>query len=302
MPARLYFSNSLDALVGRLIQGLSSSDPFETPSIATPTPALRGWLQIRLADRLGIAANFAFPQLEKLLWQRLAELDHFRNAPDRQPARLLEAMNFQGLILTWLRKNPPKALQHYLQPDEAEPYDEARRLCQLAGRLAGLFREYEYSRVSEGGFRGLTETWSRGETCFEQYLRGPKFSPDQKEKVRELEAWQREIYQALFREKGLRDRWGEATGVYRYTLPQYAERVLSQKRTPGDAGGKSPVFHLFGLSNISPFHRALIHRLADAKSLAGDAARFEIYARRLMARTAGARMSPCCIAPSRTGS
>ncbi len=278
MPARLYFSNSLDALVDRLIRGLDGADPFVAPSIATPTPALRGWLQIRLAERLGIAANIDFPHLEKLLWDRLAQLDLFRDVEERQPARLLDAMSFQGLILTWLRKTPPAALQRYLSPEDAEPYDEARRLCQLAGRLAALFREYEYSRVSEGGFRGLAETWSRGEACFEQYLRGAKFSARQREQIRELEAWQREIYQALFREKGLRDQWGEASGVYRYTLPQYAERVLSQQRAPGKAHGDSRVFHLFGLSNISPFHRALIHRLADAEKLGSDAALFEIYA------------------------
>ena len=284
MPSRLYFSNSLDALAERLIQGLGGNDPFNPPDIATPSSALRGWLQIRMAEKLGIAANLKFPHLEKLLWNRLAELDHFRNAEDRQPARLLDTLNFQGMILTWLSsQGGPAALKHYLKPEDGEPYDEARRLCQLSGRLASLFREYEYSRVSEGGFKGLAETWSRGENCFDQYHRGPKFSSSQRNQVRKLEEWQREIYQALFREGGLRDRWGEASGVYRYTLPQYAEMVLNQTRTPqaplrGVGGESVPTFHLFGLSHISPFHRALIYRLGDEKLLGNKTADFEIYA------------------------
>src|SRR3954464_13193113 len=138
MPARLYFSNSLEALADRLIAGLEGGDPFETPAIAVPTPALRGWLQTRIALKTGIAANIGFELLESLLWQRLGELDRFRDVPERQPGRLLDATNFQGLILAQLRDNPPPLLRDYLSDAGAdpEPYDHARRLCQLSGRLA----------------------------------------------------------------------------------------------------------------------------------------------------------------------
>ena len=103
MPSRLYFSNSLAALADRLIAGLDGADPLEAPVIAMPTPALRGWLQTRIAEKNGIAANLDFQLLESLLWQRLAGLDPKREAPDRQPARLLDATGFQGLILDQLR-------------------------------------------------------------------------------------------------------------------------------------------------------------------------------------------------------
>ena len=54
MSSRLHFSNSLDALAEQLVENLDGTgDPFDAPVIATPTPALRGWLQIQLAEKLG---------------------------------------------------------------------------------------------------------------------------------------------------------------------------------------------------------------------------------------------------------
>jgi exonuclease V gamma subunit len=155
VPARLHFSNSLDALAERLRKNLDreSRDPFMTQSIATPASALRDWLKVRLAESAGVAAGLSFPHLENLLWERLAERDRHRDAADRQPARQLDSFGFQGLVLARLRHKPPEDVRHYLESSEAE--DSARRECQLAGRLASLFREYEYNRVAEHGFAGV---------------------------------------------------------------------------------------------------------------------------------------------------
>ncbi|HLU70241.1 MAG TPA: exodeoxyribonuclease V subunit gamma, partial [Fibrobacteria bacterium] len=286
MPATLHFSNSLDTLADRLIENIQApdADPFATTAIATPASALRDWLKVRIAEKTGIAANIAFPPLENLLWDRLAERDRFRenpDEPDRLPARLLDSFSFQGLVLSRLRRDPPAALRAYLT--SPHPEDAARRACQLAGQLASLFREYEYNRVAEPGYAGLTESWMKGEPSFARHLvRGHR--PDATDgrmpvthltDVQALEEWQLDIYHSLFERGGLRDRWGEAVKTYRYTLPQYAHMALEKPVAPPDAGR---VYHLFGLSNISPFHRDLIGQLADAEKLGEGAARFVIYA------------------------
>lgn len=280
MPATLHFSNSLDALADRLIGNLETvgTDPFETVSIATPASAVRDWLKVRIAEKQGVAANLAFPPLENMLWERLAERDRFRenpDDPDRLPARLLDSFSFQGLVLSRLRRDPPAPLRDYLA--SAQPEDAARRLCQMAGQLASLFREYEYNRVAERGFAGLAESWMKGEPNFERHLlRGDApGARAQLAEVRALEGWQMDIYRSLFERGGLRDQWGEAVKTYRYTLPQYAHMALGNPCVPTDAGR---VYHLFGLSNISPFHRDLIGQLADEEKLGVGAARFEIYA------------------------
>jgi exonuclease V gamma subunit len=280
MPARLYFSNSLEILADHLIRNLADEggDPFRAPALATPASSLRDWLKVRLAEKNGIAANIAFPHLENLLWDRLAERDKLRNVANRQPARLLDSFSFQGLVLAQLRRSPPPELAGYLRSED--PTDAARRLSQIAGRLAALFREYEYSRVAENGYRGLAESWNQGEACFGNgLLRGAKNHParERLQEAQELEAWEMDVYRGVFLEgDGLRDQWGEASGVYRYTLPQYAEKALQNPVVPAEP--ELPVYHLFGLSNISPFHRNLIGRLADTEKLGRGAATFEIYA------------------------
>jgi exonuclease V gamma subunit len=282
MPATLHFSNALEALADRLIENIRAQgqDPFVTASIATPASAMRDWLKVRVAEKMSIAVNIAFPHLENLLWERLAERDPGREVAGRQPARLLDTFSFQGLVLARLRRDPPVALRAYLAT--AQPEDAARRLCQLAGQLASLFREYEYNRVSEGGYAGLAKSWMQGDPSFERHLlRGSASHPARAHlaEVRALEAWQMDIYESLFRTGGLRDEWGESAKLYRYTLPQYAQMVLeSNPVAPVDPGSAQPTYHLFGLSNISPFHRDLIGQLADSSKLGAGAARFEIYA------------------------
>ncbi len=278
MSAQLYFSNSPAVLLDKLSQNLEWTDPFQSPRIATPTPAMKRWVQMRLAEKRGIVANVDFLHLERTLWQRLETLDLEHVVEGRKPARLLDEQGLQLLILGLLRSDPPPEAREYLErsPEAPQGLFYARRLCQLSHKLAGFFREYEYSRVQEHGHKGLAHLWMRGQDCFGEYLDGkvPKATRDQLES---LERWQKKIYHALFRVGGLRDSLGEKLGQYRYTLPQYAEMVLGQPRKPADPERKPPGYHLFGLSQISPFHRSLIRRLADKDALRGRQARFFIY-------------------------
>jgi exodeoxyribonuclease V gamma subunit len=288
MSAHLYFSNSPSVLLDKLSQNLEWSDPFRSPHIATPTPAMKRWVQMRLAEKRGIVANVDFNQLERTLWQRLEALDLEHVVEGRKPARILDEQGLQLLILGVLRSDPPPEAREYLdrgkKDGSARDILYARRLCQLSRKLAGFFREYEYSRVREHGHRGLAHLWMNGEDCFSGYL-GAEAPKHVRDALETLERWQKKIYHDLFRVGGLRDALGEKLGQYRYTLPQYAEMVLGQARpsSPGSKGSaelpdrEPPSYHLFGLSQISPFHRSLIQRLADKVCLRGRHARFYIY-------------------------
>jgi exodeoxyribonuclease V gamma subunit len=279
MSAQLYFSNSPAVLLDKLSRNLEWSDPFLPPHIATPTPAMKRWVQMRLSEKRGIVANVDFLQLERTLWQRLEALDLEHVVTFRKPARILDEQGLQLMILGLLRSDPPKEAKEYLEragtgSDREKLY--SLRLCQLSRRLAGFFREYEYSRVQEHGHKGLAYLWKHGEDCFGAYL-GANAPAALRAQLGSLERWQKRIYFDLFRPGGLRDKLGESLGQYQYTLPQYAEMVLSQERKPADPDRTPPGYHLFGLSQISPFHRSLIRRLADADALKGRQARFFIY-------------------------
>ena len=75
MSAKLYFSNSPSILLDKLSRNLEWADPFQPPHIAYPTPAMKRWVQMRLAEKRGILANVDFLPLERTLWQRLETLD-----------------------------------------------------------------------------------------------------------------------------------------------------------------------------------------------------------------------------------
>ncbi len=288
MSATLYFSNSPSVLLERLSADLRWEDPFDSPRIATPSSAMKRWVQLRLAEARGIVANVEFLHLERILWSRLEELDQDRIVSFRKPAQLLDERHLQLLILALLRHDPPAELREYLEEDaalrtggEAVPGGptDSRRLAQLSLKLAGYFREYEYSRVQEYVQKdrpGLAHLWKHGKDCFSAYL-GKGVPKSKRAEVERLERWQKSVYHALFRPGGLRDRLGERLGQWQYTLPQYAELVLSQDRPPAQPGSEAPAYHLFGLSQISPFHRSLIQRLADIEVLRGHHARFSIY-------------------------
>src|SRR3954469_4651258 len=117
MSAQLFFSNSPALLLARLSDNLDFSDPFRAPRIATPTPAMKRWVQLRLAERRGILANVEFLQLERMLWKRLEELDLEHVAEGRKPARLLDESGIQLLILALLRADPPSEARAYLDPE-----------------------------------------------------------------------------------------------------------------------------------------------------------------------------------------
>ncbi len=279
MSAKLFFSNSPLVLLEKLSQNLEWSDPFKAPHIATSTQAMKRWVQMRLSEKRGILANMDFMPLERMLWQRLEKLDLDHEVEFRKPARLLDEQGLKLLILGFLKQSPPEEVKQYLETDHPEGLREklhAHRLCQLSKKLAEFFREYEYSRVREQGHEGLACLWKHGKDCFQSYV-DKKGSSSLRQQVASLEHWQKKIYHELFQTGGLRDALGENLQQYSYTLPQYAEMVLSQHRKNAEAGRIAPSYHLFGLSQISPFHRSLIQRLADAESLRGRQAQFFIY-------------------------
>lgn len=293
MSATLYFSNSAGILLDRLAHHVGQGDPFTAPRIATPTAALRRLVQMGLAERLGAAANLGFLHLERALWDCLANLDAYRLAPDREPARLLSPGDLQALLLAQILERPPEAAAQYLGwtaqsdpfpggetrsiPRDADLSPAAwRKALQLSGRLAYLFREYEYSRVREHGREGLAALWLRGSPCFADYLDAGSPAPV-KQRVTALESWQSDLYRDVFGPGGLRDVLGATTGRYLYTLPQYREMVFAQSRNGEGLSRNTPALDLFGLAQISPFHRSLIQQLADTQITGGHPTRFRIY-------------------------
>lgn len=94
------------------------------------------WLQISLAEKLGIAANITFPLPATFIWDMFT-----RVLPDipRESAFSKGAMTWKLMSLLPQRLDDPDfaPLRHYLDDD-----GDKRKLHQLSGRIADLFDQY----------------------------------------------------------------------------------------------------------------------------------------------------------------
>ncbi|TMQ30245.1 MAG: exonuclease V subunit gamma, partial [Planctomycetota bacterium] len=147
----LYLGTDLESLAGKLAEVSESSgaDLFAPLTVAVTSPFLGKWLRLWLARKLGVVLNVQFIPLEQAMWEMLKALDKREHA---LPLALVDEEQYRLMILAALL-DPEAAgkelapLRDYLQREEgAPPRDFCRRAWQLAGRLAGLIRNYEYHR------------------------------------------------------------------------------------------------------------------------------------------------------------
>ncbi|HVT32716.1 MAG TPA: exodeoxyribonuclease V subunit gamma [Rhodanobacteraceae bacterium] len=161
MPAapdfRLYHGNALDVLAELLARELRQAPPgttlLEPDTILIPQPSMRRWLQARLAERHGIAANLRFLApgefVGDVLKANVPDLDDARTIdPSRLVWRLYAALQDRGT-----RAHPAiaAALDRYLDAP-----DRDRRTFSLASELAEVFTKYQAWR------RDWLLAWDRG--------------------------------------------------------------------------------------------------------------------------------------------
>ena len=73
---RIAFSNRFETLLDGLVAALADppASPFESQHVVVPSMAVRGRIELALADRLGICANVEFSFLGAWLWRQIARL------------------------------------------------------------------------------------------------------------------------------------------------------------------------------------------------------------------------------------
>ncbi|OTA19851.1 exonuclease V subunit gamma [Xenorhabdus beddingii] len=151
---RVYHSNQLDILkelMAILIGENPLSDPFGKEMILVQSPGMSQWLQIQLAEKLGIAANMEFPLPATFIWQMFTQI-----LPDvpKDSAFSKDAMKWKLMTLLPNLLTEPEfsALRHYLDQDI-----DKRKIHQLAGRVADLFDQYLVYRPQ------WLESWENGQ-------------------------------------------------------------------------------------------------------------------------------------------
>ena len=246
MPLKLYLSNDLEVLA-RQFKGVLDAhwqDPFSPPAVVVPDQCIGKWLKLCLAQSDGISANIQLRYLEEFLWESLgvpAGVEMLRGD-------MLLQLILSRMTPAYLQGDDFSAVRNYLDPNATGSYNPVK-VMGLCSRLSNLFLEYEYNRSSIRGpggevFRGIESLWP-GEDFFTHMV-----SAEKKEKVQEMERWQRSLYGLIFGVGGALEVYQETTGVKYYSLVRM--RALSKNNPQGKE--LSPVL-LFGIGQMSRFHR-----------------------------------------------
>jgi exodeoxyribonuclease V gamma subunit len=148
----LFYGNDLRGLARQLGEriGASTGDPLTPEVVLIPQIGMRRWLEMELAEQIGIAANVEFRLPGEFVWQVLRA-----NTPDlpRQSAFDREILRWRLMpLLAELAAEPVGApIAHYLRGD-AQPL---KRL-QLAREFAAALERYQAYR------RDMLDAWERG--------------------------------------------------------------------------------------------------------------------------------------------
>lgn len=169
----IYHSNQLSLLKSLMVHFMQTrplSSPFEQEVILVQSPGMSQWLQIQLADSLGIAANIRYPLPATFIWEMFTRV---LSGIPKESAFSKDAMTWKlmALLPDFLHEDEFKPLLHYLDDDI-----DKRKLHQLAGRVADLFDQYLVYRSD------WLASWEKGELI---------------EGLSEDQGWQKTLWLAL---------------------------------------------------------------------------------------------------------
>lgn len=231
----LHVSNSLDELAETLVTALRArrarpgASLFDPVTVVVPNRALRAFLQLAVARRLGIAANLDLRYLSPFVASLVPE-----------PGRLVGREELEALLLGRLHDEALLArpalapVVAYLRAAGEERDAVDRRRAQLAAQLAAVFDDYAITRPD------LLAAWRRR----------PTLPPGSS--LATTEAWERELWRSIFGEGGALERLAR-DGTAWLDAPALLER---------DGLVVPEELHVFGFSYFAPLYQRLLGRLA----------------------------------------
>jgi exodeoxyribonuclease V gamma subunit len=153
MALTILSSNRIETLQSRLTQRLAAeplSDPFAHEVVVVPTYAMSRWLNLRIAQQLGIAANIHYPQVGKWIWGLAGQI--LEDLPHQDPySRDLLGWQIFAALPELLSQDVFASLRRYLDDDQS-----GIKQWQLAQRIAISFDHYQAYRPE------LIHDWSNG--------------------------------------------------------------------------------------------------------------------------------------------
>lgn len=137
----VYHSNQLELqkeLLIHLMKINPQDDPFAKETILVQSQGMAQWLQIQIAQKNGIAANFDFSLPASFIWQQYS--CNFVGVTENNEFTK-EAMTWRlmGIIPQYIHLSECQSLASYLSSDNT---DRQQKCYQLANKVADLFDQY----------------------------------------------------------------------------------------------------------------------------------------------------------------
>lgn len=263
----LKFAVNLENLANEMIREISNAwkSPLEPPTIIFADYKLEQWFRLHYLKGKGILANLNKKSLDQFLMEILV-------GKDKTKKKLTSDM-LRNVILAYLqtldgnntpnyKKLDPK-ISSYLIDSETGNLDE-NRLFDFANHMAGLYLEYETSRPGNfiSGVEGILDCWKQGAL--------KDFFLNKKRMAVEDEAWERELYAAIFHNetgdslltkvfKEVSKRFDSP--VEYLTLPYLYQKAKENGKIQFHYNSKTPVF-ILGLSGMGQFYRVVLQEFA----------------------------------------
>ena len=149
---QIYHSNQLNRLKDLLVVLMKKNppaDPFEDETVVVQSPRMAQWLNLEIAQSMGISASIDFLSADRFIWQQFKSV--LDDLPEQNP--------FNKMSMTWqIMKILPECLDdpdfsplaYYLKND-----DLGRKRYQLSQKIADIFDQYLLYRPK------WIDAWSR---------------------------------------------------------------------------------------------------------------------------------------------
>ncbi|MBK1725298.1 exodeoxyribonuclease V subunit gamma [Thiocystis violacea] len=143
-------SNAVESLLASLgdhIITKRSASPLVPELVVVPSPAMGRWVNVRLAERHGVATNLVYPLPATFIWQLARDL--LPDIPEQDPLAIDRmAWRLFACLPDVLAEPGFETLRHYLSGDSL-----GLKRWQLASRIADAFDRYQLYRP------GLIRCW-----------------------------------------------------------------------------------------------------------------------------------------------
>lgn len=247
----VHHSNQIKALKNELVKQLQTQpnpDPFAQETVLVQSLGMAQWLQMQIAQSLGVAANVQFPYPTSFLWQQYRTL--FPDLPKENIfARQTLVWHLMRIIPTQLNHATFAPLKHYLaQPDQLKLY-------QLAGKIADLFDQYLVYRPH------WLVHWEKGEQ--QAVLNELKFAnPTQSAEIQTHLGWQSALWNLLVADiRQTTDETTFLTSHRAYLQQRYFEKLAHLSECEKQ---KLPArIFVFGISSMPHSQLAVLRKLSE---------------------------------------